>query len=508
VGRAALVAGGALLVASWVLVPLVGDTKWTTRSEYYKGTFFNDSYGARKVLSWLFTGRLFDDGRFPIVTLLVFVGLVLCTLRARRDLRARALLGAFTLSLLLFFGRPTFGRLLDVFPGMGDVQIHRFIVGVHLAGIFIAGVGLAWLLGRVYEAARRLAPGRSLAVASAACVALAIAALAPAWTERASYDRHGEALMRVQKAADATDGRDMDRLVAIAKARGSGRIYAGLRGNWGRQYVIGYVPAYGWLAARDADAIGFTFRTIASLSNDVEPAFDETNPADYQMFDVRYLILPSDRPPSVPAKLLASAGRHRLWEVKTSGYFQVVDRAAPIAANRTNMLTAMRAFMTSDLASRGIYPGVAFAGGAGSAATFTGSAPPHGLPGSVLTQNDLLEKGIFTAHVNATRAAVVLLKASYDPRWTATVDGVRAKPTMMAPSLVGVQVPAGTHDVRFRYAPYDQYPLLLAIGALALLALALLPRREALRRLLRARARGPRVGDRRREPATADRRPG
>src|SRR5207247_2431615 len=68
VGRAALTAGGSLLVASWVLVPLVGDTKWTTQSEYYKGTYFNDSYGARKVLGWLFTGKLFDAGRFPIVT--------------------------------------------------------------------------------------------------------------------------------------------------------------------------------------------------------------------------------------------------------------------------------------------------------------------------------------------------------------------------------------------------------------------------------------------------------
>src|SRR5205085_4668253 len=35
---------GSLLAASWVLVPLVGDTKWTPRSEYYQGTFFNDSY--------------------------------------------------------------------------------------------------------------------------------------------------------------------------------------------------------------------------------------------------------------------------------------------------------------------------------------------------------------------------------------------------------------------------------------------------------------------------------
>jgi uncharacterized membrane protein YfhO len=74
----------------------------------------------------------------------------------------------------------------------------------------------------------------------------------------------------------------------------------------------------------------------------------------------------------------------------------------------------------------------------------------------------------------------VLLKATYDPRWSVTLDGLRAKPEMMAPSLVGVEVPPGKHVVRFRYVPYSHYPVLLAIGALTLLALALIPRRHAL----------------------------
>ncbi len=55
---------------------------------------------------------------------------------------------------------------------------------------------------------------------------------------------------------------------------------------------------------------------------------------------------------------------------------------------------------------------------------------------------------------------------------------------MIAPSLVGVEVPVGHHEVRFRYAPYGHYPLLLALGALALVALALFPRRAELLRML------------------------
>lgn len=479
--RAALVAGGSLLIAAWVVVPLIGDTQWTTQSEYYKGTFFNDSYGARKVLGWLFTGKLFDSGRFPIVTILVFAGLLVCAVRARRDPRARALLGVFTLSLLLFFGRPTLGPVLKLLPGFGDVQIHRFVMGVHLAGILLAGVGLGWLLQTASRLAGRFAPGRYAALAGAAAVALGVGVLAPAWAERASYDRHDPVLIHAQQSADATDGRDLDRLVAIVKARGDGRVYAGLRANWGRDYIVGYVPVYAWLADRDVDAIGFTFRTIPSLSTDVEAAFDETNLAQYEMFNIRYVILPADRQPPVPATLLARSGRHRLYEVQTTGYFQVVDRSSPVTANRTDLEQVTRAWRTSSLASRGIYPGVAFAGAAGPLPTFTGAAPPAGPAGTVLAQSQRLQDGVFSATVDANRPAVVLLKASYDPRWTVTVDGLPDRPVMMAPSMVGVEVPVGRHVVRFRYAPYGDYPLLLTLGALALIGLAIFPRRGAIR---------------------------
>jgi hypothetical protein len=65
---------------------------------------------------------------------------------------------------------------------------------------------------------------------------------------------------------------------------------------------------------------------------------------------------------------------------------------------------------------------------------------------------------------------------------------------MMAPSLVGVEVPEGKHLVVFRYKPYAGYPILLAIGAIALLALTLIPRRAEVAQLIRSRLRRqPRV---------------
>jgi hypothetical protein len=204
------------------------------------------------------------------------------------------------------------------------------------------------------------------------------------------------------------------------------------------------------------------------------------------MFNVRYVILPPDRRPAVRATLLARAGQFRLWRVATSGYFQVVDRAPAVAADRTDLRQAVLPFMKSDLASRSVYPGVTFAGGAEPAPTFAGATPPSGKPGRVRAQTATAQDGVFEATVQASRPAVALLKASYDPRWTVTVDGLPAKPTMMAPSLVGVEVPIGRHEVRFRYKPYSHYPLLLAIGALTLFGLILVPRRAGLRRRIAA----------------------
>jgi uncharacterized membrane protein YfhO len=66
----------------------------------------------------------------------------------------------------------------------------------------------------------------------------------------------------------------------------------------------------------------------------------------------------------------------------------------------------------------------------------------------------------------------VVLSTSYDPGWTATVNG-RPQPTLMvAPALVAADVPAGTDHVVFRFHGYGDYPELLALSGLTLVMLA------------------------------------
>ena len=471
--RGAIVGIGALLVSAFTVVPLFVDRAWTIQSEYSRGTYFYDSYGAKKILGWLFTGHIFDGTRLiPVVSVLVGAGMIALALRWRKDERARALLGLFGLSLLLYFGRPTLGPVLKLLPGSSDLFLNRYIIGVHLAGVMMAGAGMAriggWVITRVRASTRgqRVRP----AYVALAMIAAWVGVLTPAWLERASYAGLDGTWIHVQRQADATDGRNVAELVAIASRMGPGRFYAGTPTNWGSSYRIGFVPVYLWLVSEDVDEFGFP-RPTFSLSSPMEYRFNESVPQQFNLFDIRYLILPKGHPPPVEARLVATRGRHTLWTVPTTGYLQVVNTYGRIYADRTNLGTRAGWFLDSHRLRQGLYPTIGFAGRPAPDPTVQVGTRTPGAPGVVRRELDGLDQGIVAGTVQTDRASVVLLKASFDPRWQATVDGVPQKPEMIAPSYVGVRVGPGTHQVLFEYRPYPYYRLLILVALLTLFAL-------------------------------------
>jgi hypothetical protein len=474
IGRAALVFGGAALVASWVVVPLIADASYFNLSEFNQGTFWLNSWGAPQILGWMFTGQVFDAGRFPIVSLLVALGTVVCVCRFRRDARARALLGLMALSLVLFSGRPTFGFILNLLPGSSDLLLHRYLMGVQLAGVMLAGVGLAWVGETALRYARSWRPSIRLVPVVAGLMSVAVLITLPAWFNRSAYAASDSASIGVQVENDQTDGAALDVLINDINARGDGRTYAGLPGNWGAQYDIGQVPVYEYLADYSVDEVGFLLRT-PSLVADNEAYFNQNDLADYQIYNVRYILMPAGMQPPVAATLLASSGRHRLWLVTTTGYLQVVDTSGIVDANRADMATQMQPYMNSRLFNQGMLATVAFNGGTAAAPTLPIGATPTTPPG---TSADVLVEsadGYFAGEVTANRTAAVVLKATYDPGWHVLVDGKPAKTYMVVPGFVAVTVAPGQHFVVFQYVSYSHYPLLLGMGAFTLILLGMGP---------------------------------
>jgi hypothetical protein len=474
--RTAAIGAGALAASAWLLIPTFRDKEWT-RNGLPPGTFWTDSYGARKVLGWLVSGELFDHGRWPVLTVLAGIGLVVTVVRARRDPPSRAILTIAVVSLLLYFGRPTLGPIIDVLPAHDDLFLHRMIVGVHLAGILLAGVAIAFLGRLVVDAITRVGRRVPTPVLAGAGVAAAVVLLAPAWTQIRAYDQLDRTWIERQRAAEKTDGADFASLVAMVTPTND-RIYAGGRTNWGASYTIYDVPAVIELTDLDANGVGFTGR-LPALTEPSEGRFDDTNPAHFELFDVRYEIEPADRPPP-GGTLIGSAGRHRLYEIPTTGLLQVVDTMAPIATSREGIDDAVGAFLRSDAAGRGEYPLLTIDGVQRGTPTLSATAPAPTTPaGSVQLVYGPGGDGIVGGTVTANRAAAVVLKMSAHGRWHATVDGAPAPVAVVAPGFMAVDVAAGSHRVEFTYDAVSGWETLgwFALGAAVLGVLVLVDRR-------------------------------
>jgi hypothetical protein len=470
VRRAAVLIGASLLATAWVIVPLLDQRNWAAVNEPFQHTGLVDGYGARQVMDWLVSGQLLDHGRLPVMTLFAAIGFGLAWLAWSSDADARALLIALGVCLLLAFGRTTFGSLANLIPGSADLFFRRFMMGVQLAALLLAGRGAAWLAAGGVRMLKARVPHAPPGLATAGVLLATIAVLAPAWLQLGSYAHHDAAAITAQRRADHTEGAELDRLLAVIDRDGAGRTYAGMPSNWGAGFTVGAVPAFKYLESRDVDEVGYTLRT-ASLMTDPEIYFDERNPSDYRLFGIHYLILPSGSRPPVPARLVLRAGPYSLWTLPGAGGFvHAGSIVGTLSADRTDIGTRSAPLLDSRLAQAGDYLRVAYG--------HPGRGEPR-LPkpssttpaGTVLAESDKLRQGQVAASVRMRRAGGIVLSASFDPGWTASVDGRPARIEMVAPALLATTVPSGTHRVLFHYRGWQGYPLLFALAAAVLLAL-------------------------------------
>jgi len=479
IGRAATVAGAALLATAWVTLPLLLSSKWASVNEILRGTPLEDGYGARQVMKWLVTGQLLDAGRLPVVTLLAGVGLVICIVRFRRDERDRAVLLLLVMSLILSFGRTTFGPLVNIIPGSTDIFMRRFMMGVQLAALLMAGIGAVAIGVFLVKGMRKNWPNlvafvtsqpwvRRCAVAGA--ILIVLLALAPAWSQVASRDLNNAQAINSQRIADNEKGARIAPLLDRVRRDGNGRVYAGLPNNWGATFSVGSVPVFKYLEGQDIDEVGYTLRT-ASLMTDPEFFFDERNVGDYTIFGVRYILEPSGKWPPVPARLAMLRSPYALWELPSVHSFYVARVIGTLTADRSDVGIRSVAYLRSRLPGRGEALAVDFAG---TRSPVRQSEDVHvgGPQGSVVSEHVTLDQGTAQAVVQLDRPSVVVLSTSFDPGWRVRVDGRPAVMFMVAPALVAVKVGSGTHRVDFTYVGFPYYPLLFVLsGAVFVIAL-------------------------------------
>jgi hypothetical protein len=321
---------------------------------------------------------------------------------------------------------------------------------------------------------RRLQRPVGRLLVAAFCVAGAIVVLIPAWTSMDTYNTGNAINVAYQANADASQGPSLDSLLAYVKAHPRGRVYAGQPTNWGSDFVIGEVPVFKYLESKDVDEVGYTLRT-ASLMTDPEFYFDDTNPGDYPLFGIGYLLTPASMTPPVPAEQVRCEGDYCLWALPDPGYFHVYDTTGVLDATRADVGTQSVPLLDSSALSDQQDKTVAFNGGAASPPTAPEGTSLVGSPGHVVVEHASLAQGSASAVVKTNRRSTVVLSASYDPGWTVTVDGHPAPTVMVAPALVGVDVGPGVHTVRFSYGGYGTYNVLFLLALLVFVALAVVP---------------------------------
>lgn len=485
--RALTVWLGAFAVSGWFLIPFLTGRAFIPHAEIYDGREQFDSFGLTGV-SLLLKGLIFDvAGRLPFLSALVGWG-IWSGFRhgGMRDEGRRAIFVGLLASFLLFLGKPVLGPLVALLPGGGDLFLNRFIFGVQAAGIYVAATGVVALFRPKEE---RVAAGVPLGISSIGNVVFAgllVAAAFICFRERWAVAGESAASIREQARVEATALPEIEDLLAFTDGRPPGRVFTGLQSRTLRVYrrnpfatanppLVGKVSLPYVLSRAGVELVGFP-RPAWSLMSSHEGLFDDTSLGDFRLFAVRYALLRVGESPSVSATRLAVRGDMALWEIdESSSYIRVVQTdGPPIATDRWSIGRDTESVLSSSRTEQGIYVPVAFGGRA--AAEPTGVT--EGFVGTVEAVEARLADGLAAATVTASAPADVVLSASYDPRWTVTVDGVAAPVEMLAPALPAVRIQQGRHAIVFRYAPVGGYGVRMFLGVAVLAGLAVVDRRR------------------------------
>ena len=141
---------------------------------------------------------------------------------------------------------------------------------------------------------------------------------------------------------------------------------------------------------------------------------------------------------------LQQFGRHRLYQVETTGYFDLVGSGLAFAGGKTDFYPAASSWLASGLPGVKQHPMVSIGSASqeiehsmplSEAVDFIPrvEASPGPPRGTVLSED--VGNNFFAAEVRVERESWLLLKATYHPNWRATVDGVETDTVMLMPSL-------------------------------------------------------------------------
>ena len=467
IARAASIWGRAILLLAWFFLPMllagaeVNHSRWDPAYKF-------DSYGAPIILAQLFSGRLLDFERFPVLSLMVALGALIAAFNLKDSL-ARRLLVLTVVWLGLFFGRETWGHLLILVGVPGAFHLHRLQAAFELFAVLLA----AWGLERAITAAMQ-AP-RLVTILAGAVLGVAFLVLA---LNRAEFLRTNALWGESNLVSFERERGDLEAALADVRAiiaERPGRVSAGQAADWGESFKIGYTPIYSLLSRYGLDDATKLYHTI-SRTSDYMFLRDENNPAEEDVFAIRAELAPVTLKVPSYFRRRAVHGRFAVYEVSPEGYFSLVDIGASYDGSPATWYDPIAKWMDSWM----LRAGEVIALNSGTFPHVPAIGRWQQIPnpdiqfmkprGQVVAESKVGET--YRATVNVQRPCYAYIKITYFPSLVATVDGQRAPLIRVFPDFGAIPLTPGHHEVEVSYQPGPLKPLLFLAGILMFVLVA------------------------------------
>ncbi|MGZ6988227.1 MAG: hypothetical protein ACXVH0_04630, partial [Thermoanaerobaculia bacterium] len=470
IARLVWIGVGSVLLTAWFTIPLVLSRAEVNHSRF-ELAFKWDSFGSRAVLSALFDGSLLDFGRLPILTLLVVLAVVGGFI-LRRDGTGGRLLALTLILFALFLGRDTWGHLLLLLGVPADLHLHRLQAAFELSACLLVAWFAYVAIGELRRHASPLHVVAVLVLGAGVLVAL---------SERAAYlDRNtsfGEASLATYRSEEPDLKVAMEDVRRLMQTR-PGRVSAGRSNGWGKDFKVGEVPVYALLSLERFDQASFLFHALSRTGEFVIARNDE-DPAHDDVFGIRAVVAPSDRPAAPHLRLVSRHGRFAVYESSRDGYFGLGDVFATYTGPPSTYYEPSAAWLSTPRPASGLF--VALGSGPGPLPSVgRWQAFPPAPPGAGAPRGEIVSvsagPGQWKASVRLARACDVIFKSTFFPDLAFTVDGVAVPSIRVTPGFPAVPVPAGDHIVEVVYRPSHAKPVLFVAGCAAFALIALLGR--------------------------------
>jgi hypothetical protein len=459
-------------------VPILLNMDFVNRSPFMDPKYYS-SYGVTTILNWLVTGSLFDYNRLPVITALFFVSLVIIfRYRLWVAEKYRVLLTLTFFWLVIFFGPATFSNALyTLLPFSQNILYNRFLGGFQIGVIMLIGASLPTLFTSISD---HMKPRSTKIPILIAIVFMLV--LVPVYVERSQFYDYNTQWKTQTQHAFSDKSSELTDITSTLNRLPPGRVYAGTPFDFGNnpEYKIGFVPLYSLLPQLGFDVFSYSF-TVFGLSSDTRMRFDNTRIEQYNLFNIRYVLLAKSWTPASYYTKLKSFDDYLLYEVPTTGYFDLVDSPAVFYGQKDEIYYANYQWLISTLPQQKINP-----------INIISQTKPQtelpvysfsqiqsaGIPPELIAKDQISAGIVFNESVamneyktefTATRNSYLMLKTSYHPGWSVTIDEQPVTTVMVSPGFVAAPITAGTHTADFVYRPPFYRTPLLALGGLTIL---------------------------------------